>query len=95
MAREKSSGEVGEITADDQVAKIFEWRRGFNAMHLIDLGVRLGLFRAFAQTPDAKPSDVAQALRLVRACWPPAGTREVDSGCPMPSRLVGDPRPTS
>ena len=44
---DKSSVVVEEITADDQVAKIFEWRRGFNAMHLIDLGVRLGLFSAF------------------------------------------------
>ena len=33
-------------TADSQAAKIFEWRRGFNAMHLIDIGIRLGLFRA-------------------------------------------------
>lgn len=42
METEKTSA---EITAETQVAKIFEWRRGFNAMHLIDLGVRLGLFR--------------------------------------------------
>jgi len=37
-------------TADSQVAKIFEWRRGFNAMHLIDIGIQLGLFRALAAT---------------------------------------------
>ena len=64
MSKEKSSREIEDITADDQVAKIFEWRRGFNAMHLIDLGVRLGLFKAFADTPHAKPVDVAQALGL-------------------------------
>ncbi len=39
------------MTADAQVAKIFEWRRGFNAMHLIDLGVRLGLFQVLAAAP--------------------------------------------
>jgi SAM-dependent methyltransferase len=38
-----------EITIDSQVAKIFEWRRGFNAQHLIDIGLRLGLLRAFAE----------------------------------------------
>ncbi|MDJ0956801.1 MAG: class I SAM-dependent methyltransferase [Arenicellales bacterium] len=64
MSKEKSSREIKDITADDQVAKIFEWRRGFNAMHLIDLGIRLGLFKALAETPDAKASDVAQALDL-------------------------------
>jgi SAM-dependent methyltransferase len=53
-----------EITADAQVAKIFEWRRGFNAMHLIDLGVRLGLFGAFAKAPGATPGEVAQTLGL-------------------------------
>ena len=61
----KTSPAVSEtITADDQVARIFEWRRGFNAMHLIDIGVRLGLFRSFSETPDAKPSEIAEALDL-------------------------------
>ncbi len=35
-----------EITADSQVARIFEWRRGFNTIHLIDVGIRTGLFKA-------------------------------------------------
>lgn len=64
MTQENPSGETEETTADDQVARIFEWRRGFNAMHLIDLGVRLGLFRAFAETPGSKPSEVAESLDL-------------------------------
>lgn len=51
-------------TADEQVAKIFEWRRGFNAMHLIDLGTQLGLFRALAETPAAAPREIAQRLGL-------------------------------
>lgn len=53
-----------EISADSQVAKIFAWRRGFNAMHLIDLGIRLGLFKAFAETPDASARSVAERLGL-------------------------------
>jgi ubiquinone/menaquinone biosynthesis C-methylase UbiE len=52
------------MTADTQIAKIFEWRRGFNAMHLIDLGVRLGLFRAFAEMPGATSRDIAERLGL-------------------------------
>lgn len=54
----------GEITADTQTARVFEWRRGFNAMHLIDLGARLGLFGAFAKTPGATPGEVAATLGL-------------------------------
>jgi SAM-dependent methyltransferase len=52
------------VTADDQVARIFAWRRGFNAIHLIDLGVELGLFRAFAETPGAEAAAVARRLQL-------------------------------
>ena len=53
-------------TAEDQVAKIFEWRRGFNAMHLIDLGVRLGLFKSIAETPGATSDQVAAARPCTR-----------------------------
>lgn len=53
-----------EVTADSQVARIFTWRRGFNAMHLIDLGVRLGLFKAFADAPDATAAQIAARLEL-------------------------------
>ena len=51
-------------TADSQVAKIFEWRRGFNAMHLIDIGIQLGLFRALAATPDISWQSLASQLGL-------------------------------
>jgi 2-polyprenyl-3-methyl-5-hydroxy-6-metoxy-1,4-benzoquinol methylase len=54
----------GEITADLQVARIFEWRRGFNTIHLIDLGVHLGLFRALAQTPGLNGAELAGQLGL-------------------------------
>ena len=43
------------ITADQQVARIFEWRRGFNTIHLIDVGVRLGLFKALVEAPGRRP----------------------------------------
>ncbi|HXF18192.1 MAG TPA: class I SAM-dependent methyltransferase [Burkholderiales bacterium] len=52
------------ISADAQVARIFEWRRGFNAIHLIDLGNHLGLFRTLAQTPGLSGSELAGKLNL-------------------------------
>jgi SAM-dependent methyltransferase len=64
MACQRQEEASRELTAEDQVAKIFEWRRGFNAMHLIDIGVRLGLFKAFVDTKSATPGEVAAALGL-------------------------------
>lgn len=40
------------ISEDGQTEKIFAWRRGFNAMHLIDIGVEVGLFKALAAAPN-------------------------------------------
>ena len=53
-----------EITADTQVARIFEWRRGFNTIHLIDLGVHLGLFTTLAQSPGLSGGELAAKLGL-------------------------------
>ncbi len=53
-----------QITADAQVARIFEWRRGFNTIHLIDLGVHLGLFRTLAQAPGLSGAELATKLAL-------------------------------
>lgn len=53
-----------EISADSQVARIFEWRRGFNTIHLIDLGVHLGLFRALAEAPGQSGPELASRLGL-------------------------------
>src|SRR5262245_25962235 len=53
-----------EITADSQVARIFDWRRGFNTIYLIHLGVQLGLFRALHETPGASAAQLAQRLGL-------------------------------
>ena len=52
------------ITADTQVARIFEWRRGFNTIHLIDLGIKVGLIKALAETPGVASQDLAGRLGL-------------------------------
>ena len=62
---------VPEITADSQVARIFEWRRGFNTIYLIDVGLRLELFRALREAPrapDALARDRGLDARYV-ATW--------------------------
>jgi SAM-dependent methyltransferase len=53
-----------EITADTQVARIFEWRRGFNTIHLIDLGIKLGLVKALAEAPGSSAQDLSGKLGL-------------------------------
>ena len=53
-----------EISADAQVTRIFEWRRGFNTIHLIDLGTHLGMFQALAQTPGLGGAELAAKLGL-------------------------------
>ncbi len=64
MTSDSRTDASAELTAEDQVARIFEWRRGFNAMHLIDLGVQLGLFKSIAETPGTTPDQIAAALGL-------------------------------
>lgn len=51
-------------SAEDHVARIFAWRRGFNAIHLIDLGTRLGLFKALAANPGRSAAELAGTLGL-------------------------------
>ena len=53
-----------EITADSQVARIFEWRRGFNTIHLIDVGIRTGLFKTLSEAPGVSASELATKLGL-------------------------------
>ena len=64
MAERQDTGSMDAVTAESQVAKIFEWRRGFNAMHLIDIGVRLGLFKSIAATPGVTAGQIAETLGL-------------------------------
>ncbi len=72
------------LTADEQVARIFEWRRGFNNIHLIDTGVELGLFRALAEAPGLTAEALAARLELkphhVRTwCWTAHGQALLDA----------------
>ncbi len=62
MSTETLTGPSPTVTADEQVARIFAWRRGFNAMHLIDLGVRLGLFKSLFDAPDVTAAELAARL---------------------------------
>jgi SAM-dependent methyltransferase len=55
---------AAEPSADEQTARIFAWRRGFNAMHLIDLGLQLGLFEALAASPGLSAAALAGRLGL-------------------------------
>jgi len=56
--------ETTKITADSQVARIFEWRRGFNTIHLIDVGIRVGLFKSLAEAPGVTGKELAERLGL-------------------------------
>ena len=58
------ANQPNEITADSQVARIFEWRRGFNTIHLIDLGIRVGLFKALGEAPGSTAEQLAGKLGL-------------------------------
>jgi ubiquinone/menaquinone biosynthesis C-methylase UbiE len=60
----KPDASKAQISVDEQVAKIFTWRRGFNTIFLIDIGVDLGLFKALAETPDRTSEEIAAALKL-------------------------------
>ena len=53
-----------DISPEHQVAKIFEWRRGFNITYLISLGIDLGLFKYLAQSPASTPQQIAESLSL-------------------------------
>lgn len=64
MGNDGSMDAAKEITADSQTARVFAWRRGFNAMHLIDLGIRLGLFKSLAETPGVTGRELADGLGL-------------------------------
>lgn len=51
-------------TPEELSARLFAWRRGFNAMHLIDLGLQLGLFDALAREPGISSDVLAERLGL-------------------------------
>jgi SAM-dependent methyltransferase len=47
----------------DQIARVFSYLRGLHATHYMDLGVRMGLFRALAERP-RRPEQLAADLGL-------------------------------
>lgn len=51
-------------TPEELSARLFAWRRGFNALHLIDLGLQLGLFDALARHPCTSSDALAERLGL-------------------------------
>ena len=59
-----TSADAAAISVEAQIARIFEWRRGFNATHLIDIGLHLGLFKALREQPDSEAAALAQRLAL-------------------------------
>src|SRR6185312_3849663 len=61
---EPMDSKTTEITADSQVARVFEWRRGFNTIHLIDVGIRVGLFKSLAEAPGVTGKELAERLGL-------------------------------
>ncbi|UCH46804.1 MAG: methyltransferase domain-containing protein [Betaproteobacteria bacterium] len=60
----KTDTKQADISVDEQVAKIFTWRRGFNAVFLIDIGVDLGLFKTLAGKPGRSAAEIAGELKL-------------------------------
>lgn len=60
-------------TRPAQMAKIFGYLKGLHATHLLELGVRLGLFERLGQTPSGLPvPDLAAACGLdagYTRCW--------------------------
>lgn len=64
MDHDPTAPAAAAATADQLGARIFAWRRGFNAMHLIDLGLQLGLFEALARSPGLSSEALAAQLGL-------------------------------
>ena len=56
------------MTAEAQTARLCALRRGFSTIHLIDVGIKLGFFRALAETPGQTADELAQRLDL-NAAW--------------------------
>lgn len=51
-------------SAEELGSRIFAWRRGFNAMYVVDFGVRLGLFGSLAESGVATADELAGRLHL-------------------------------
>ncbi len=64
MDHDPTAPAAAAATPEELSARVFAWRRGFNALHLIDLGLQLGLFEALARTPGLSSDALAAQLGL-------------------------------
>jgi SAM-dependent methyltransferase len=64
MNHDPTAPAAAAATPEELGARIFAWRRGFNALHLIDLGLQLGLFEALARSPGLSSDALAAQLGL-------------------------------
>ena len=64
MDHDPTAPVAAAATPEELGARIFAWRRGFNAMHLIDLGLQCGLFEALARHPGLTSDALAAQLGL-------------------------------
>lgn len=56
---------MAEVTPERQAARLYEYAKGFMAVHLIDTGLRLGLFARLREAREGlTPADLARALSL-------------------------------
>jgi len=51
-------------TAEQQTAMMWDFLKGFHAVHLVDTGTRLGLFESLRHRPDQSAEDIAEPLKL-------------------------------
>lgn len=64
MDHDPTAPVIAATTPEELSARLFAWRRGFNALHLIDLGLQLGLFDALAREPGISSDELAERLSL-------------------------------
>lgn len=82
-------------TAEQQTGQIWEYLKGFHAVHLIDVGVRLGLFAKLKEKPDQTATELAAEEGLHEfyvAVWCRTGVAygllDGDDGPPQRFRLA-------
>lgn len=64
MNHDPTAPDCTAATPEELTSRIFAWRRGLNAMHLIDLGLQRGLFEALARHPGSSSDALAERLGL-------------------------------
>jgi SAM-dependent methyltransferase len=64
MNHDPTAPATAAATPEELTARLFAWRRGFNALHLVDLGLQLGLFESLAREPGCTSDALARRLGL-------------------------------